>query len=94
MGVRTRAPNRIVMSYWNSVPPILVTPKISAHAGILTGHWEFDLALLLVLLAVVAYSFLLPADAPKGMGRRAIQGTAALFFIAALALAVVGFRSL
>jgi len=50
-----------------------------AHGGVLTGHWEFDLALFLVLMAVVAYSFLLPADA---------------LFFGALALAALGLRNL
>lgn len=67
---------------------------LAAHGGILTGHWEFDLALLMVLLAVVAYSFLLPADAPRGIGRVLILVVAALFFAGALALAVIGFRNL
>ena len=67
---------------------------VQAHGGILTGHWEFDLALLLTLLAVVAYSFLLPADAPRGMGRLLIQTVAFSFFAGALILAVLGFRSL
>ena len=65
-----------------------------AHGGVLTGHWEFDLALFLVLMAVVAYSFLLPADAPRGIGRTIITAAAALFFVGALALAVIGFRNL
>lgn len=66
----------------------------AAHGGILTGHWEFDLALFFVLLAVVAYSFLLPADAPRGIGRVIIIFIAALFFVGALALTVFGFRNL
>ncbi|GEM_PF-3060484 len=65
-----------------------------AHGGVLTGHWEFDLALFLVLMAVVAYSFLLPADAPRGIGRIVILTVAALFFIGALALAALGLRNL
>jgi hypothetical protein len=64
------------------------------HGGFLTGHWEFDLALVLIFFAVISYSFLLPADAPKGTGRRVIQAVAAVFFAGALVLAVVGFRSL
>ncbi len=82
------------MTVWNGSPPIPRITYPTNHGGILTGHWEFDLALLMVLLAVVAYSFLLPADAPRGMGRLVIQGTAILFFMGALVLAVVGFRSL
>jgi hypothetical protein len=69
-------------------------PVRAAHGGVLTGHWEFDLALFMVLMAVVAYSFLLPSDAPRGIGRVIIQMIAALFFVGALALAVVGFRNL
>lgn len=68
--------------------------RVNAHGGILTGHWEFDLAIAMVFFAIISYSFLLPADAPKGVGRIAIQAVASLFFVGALVLAVVGFRSL
>ncbi|HZQ06626.1 MAG TPA: hypothetical protein VFD70_08605 [Anaerolineae bacterium] len=79
---------------WNAIPPLRDGRIVEAHGGILTGHWEFDLALLLTLLAVVAYSFLLPADAPRGVGRLLIQSVSFLFFAGALILAVLGFRSL
>ena len=75
-------------------PPMRFGLMPPAHGGVLTGHWEFDLALFMVLMAVVAYSFLMPADAPRGAGRVVIQIIAVLFFIAALALAVIGFRNL
>lgn len=75
-------------------PPTRFGFAPTAHGGVLTGHWEFDLALFFVLMAVVAYSFLLPVDAPRGIGRRLIQMMAALFFVGALALAVIGFRNL
>jgi hypothetical protein len=74
--------------------PLLVGSIVNAHGGVLTGHWEFDLAIAMVFFAVVAYSFLLPADAPTGAGRVVIQGIAVLFFLGALVMAVVGFRSL
>ena len=74
-----------------SMPHVLVVP---AHGGILTGHWEFDLAIALVFFAVISYSFLLPADAPQGGARIMIQSVAVLFFVGALVLAVVGFRNL
>jgi hypothetical protein len=64
------------------------------HGGILTGHWEFDLAIACLFLAIVTYSFLLPADAPRGVGRVAILGMTGIFCAAALTLAVIGFRSL
>lgn len=78
----------------DNFPPPGLHLALTAHGGILTGHWEFDLALFLVLMAVVAYSFLLPADAPRGIGRIIILVAAALFFASALALAVLGFRNL
>ena len=82
------------MKLFDRIPPFAPPLVPTAHGGVLTGHWEFDLALFCVLMAVVAYSFLLPADAPRGIGRRLIQLVAVLFFIGALALAVVGFRNL
>ena len=66
---------------------------IVAHGGALTGHWEFDLAISLVFFAIISYSFLLPVDAPRGLGRLVIYGMAILCFIGALVLAVTGFRS-
>ncbi len=65
-----------------------------AHGGILTGHWEFDTAILLILFSVVAYSFLLPVDAPRGTRRTLIQSASAACFVGALVMAVLGFRSL
>ncbi len=79
---------------FENIPNVRFWPPRVAHGGVLTGHWEFDLALFLVLMAVVAYSFLLPADAPRGIGRSVIIAVAALFFVGALALAVIGFRNL
>lgn len=82
------------MNPWITVPPL---PRISfetAHGGVLTGHWEFDLALAMVFFAVLSYSFLLPADSPKGVGRLVIQSVAILFFAGAVILAIVGFRNL
>lgn len=79
---------------WNRLPPM---PRISignAHSGVLTGHWEFDLALAMIFFALISYSFLLPADAPKGRGRMAIQVVAVLFFVGAIVMAIAGFRSL
>ena len=82
------------MNHWSDVPTLPHVLLIRAHGGILTGHWEFDLAIAMVFFAIISYSFLLPADAPKGVGRLAIQGVAGLFFVGALVLAVVGFRNL
>jgi hypothetical protein len=82
------------MVWWKDTLPLPRVRIMTAHGGILTGHWEFDLALFMVMLAVVAYSFLLPADGPRGSGRFVIQGIAIVFFVAALVLAVIGFRSL
>lgn len=76
------------------LPPL---PRVSidpAHSGVLTGHWEFDLALAMIFFAAITYSFLLPADAPKGGGRIAIQSVAVVLFIGAIVLAIVGFRNL
>lgn len=78
----------------HTLPPGMPSLVPRAHGGVLTGHWEFDLAILFVFLAVVAYSFLLPADAPRGVGRFVIITIAALFFFGALAMAVLGFRNL
>lgn len=64
------------------------------HYGVLTGHWEFDLAILMIFFSIIAYSFLLPANAPRGTGRVLIQTASFSFFIGALILAVLGFRSL
>lgn len=66
---------------------------IVAHGGALTGHWEFDLAIVSVFFAILSYSFLLPGDAPQGIGRAVIYGAVSLCFIGALVLAVMGFRS-
>ncbi len=82
------------MNVWSVFPPLPHVLTITAHGGILTGHWEFDLALALIFFAVISYSFLLPADAPKGVGRMVIQSVAILFLLGALAMAVVGFRNL
>ena len=76
-----------------SLPRVLVS-IVNAHGGVLTGHWEFDLAIAMVFFAVISYSFLLPADAPTGGGRVVIQGIAVLFFVGALVMAIVGFRNL
>jgi hypothetical protein len=75
-------------------PPLSPASLIVAHGGALTGHWEFDLAITCVFFAIISYSFLLPADAPRGIGRIAIYGIAIVFFIGALILAVMGLRSL
>lgn len=82
------------MIEFNVAPPFVSLLAAVAHGGVLTGHWEFDLALLCVFLAVVAYSFLLPADAPQGIMRNVIQLVALFFFVSALVLAAVGFRNL
>jgi hypothetical protein len=82
------------MIHWTVFPPMLHVSAVPLHGGILTGHWEFDLAIALVFFAVISYSFLLPVDAPKGGARVAIQSVAILFFVGALVLAVVGFRNL
>ncbi|MCC7164844.1 MAG: hypothetical protein IT331_20275 [Anaerolineae bacterium] len=66
----------------------------TAHGGILTGHWEFDLAIALLFFAVICYSFLLPQDAPRGAGRMIIYGGVIACLIGAGILAVLGFRSL
>lgn len=75
------------------LPPSPRAEIIVAHGGALTGHWEFDLAIVSVFFAILSYSFLLPGDAPRGIGRVLIYGVSALFFIGALTLAVFGFRS-
>lgn len=69
----------------------VMTPE---HGGILTGHWEFDTALLLGFFALMSYSFLIPADAPRGVGRRVIQATTITLASIALLLVIAGFRSL
>lgn len=74
-------------------PPLSPASLIVAHGGALTGHWEFDLAITCVFFAIISYSFLLPADAPRGIGRVVIYGAVGLCFIGALVLAVMGFRS-
>ena len=79
---------------WSSIAPQHVGRIELNHYGILTGHWEFDLAILMVFFAVIAYSFLLPVNAPRGAGRVMIQTASLSFFIGALVLAVLGFRSL
>ena len=79
---------------WSVFPPLPHFAVTTAHGGILTGHWEFDLAIALVFFAVISYSFLLPEDAPRGGARLAIQSVAAVFFVGALVLAVVGFRNI
>lgn len=76
-----------------SLPQVFVSIA-NAHGGILTGHWEFDLAIAMVFFAIISYSFLLPVDAPTGGGRVAIQAVAVAFFVGALVMAVVGFRNL
>jgi len=78
----------------NVAPPLFPFGSPTAHGGVLTGHWEFDLALLCAFLAVVAYSFLIPENAPRGAGRIVIQAVALLLFVGAIALAVIGFRNL
>lgn len=85
--------SRVMRTFENFSPSKFLNAR-AEHGGVLTGHWEFDLALFMTLLAVVAYSFLLPADAPRGIGRAVIWTMAALFFAGALALAVFGFRNL
>lgn len=87
-------PLHLEMKNWSDLPPLPRGSIPLDHGGVLTGHWEFDLALAMVFFAIVSYSFLLPADAPKGVGRIAIQSIALLFFVGALILAVVGFRNL
>lgn len=82
------------MIQWTIFPPMPHVAVVPAHGGILTGHWEFDLAIALVFFAVISYSFLLPADAPQGSARVAIQSVAILFFVSALVLAVVGLRNI
>lgn len=82
------------MNPWSQLPPLQRISRATAHGGVLTGHWEFDLALALVFFAVISYSFLLPADAPRGAGRLAIQSVAIVFFAGAVVLAIVGFRNL
>lgn len=82
------------MNVWSATPPLPRVFFIHAHGGILTGHWEFDLAIAMIFFAIISYSFLLPSDAPRGAGRIIIRSVAVLFFIGALILAVVGFRSL
>lgn len=77
----------------SATEPLSAARFVIAHGGALTGHWEFDLAIALVFFAIVSYSFLLPADAPRGGGRLVIYGMAILCFIGALLLAVMGFRS-
>jgi hypothetical protein len=79
---------------WNILPPLPAPEAVNAHGGVLTGHWEFDLALAMLFFAIVSYSFLLPTDAPKSGGRIVIQSVAVLFFVGALALAIIGFRNL
>lgn len=64
------------------------------HGGILTGHWEFDTAILLGFFALISFSFLLPVDAPRGVGRRIIQATTITLASIALILVIAGFRSL
>lgn len=87
-------PLRLEMKNWSDLPPLPRGSILLDHGGVLTGHWEFDLAIALVFFAVIAYSFLLPADSPKGVGRIIIQIVALAFFLGALALLVVGFRNL
>lgn len=82
------------MVTWNAEPLLQRLAPANAHGGVLTGHWEFDLALAMVFFAVISYSFLLPADAPKGGGRLLIQSLAIAFFAGAIVLAIVGFRNL
>lgn len=73
--------------------PLLPGVIVVAHGGALTGHWEFDLAILSVFLGIIAYSFLLPHDAPQGVGRMLIYTLTIGFLFGALILAVLGFRS-
>lgn len=87
-------PLQLEMKNWSDLPPLPRGSILLDHGGVLTGHWEFDLALAMIFFAVISYSFLLPTDAPKGVGRIAIQSIALLFFVGALILAVVGFRNL
>lgn len=72
---------------------LLPSPTL-AHGGFLTGHWEFDFAILLTFFAFMSYSFLLPADAPRGIRRWVVLGCTGAFALGAITLAVIGFRSL
>lgn len=82
------------MNRWMPAPGWLPHAPHMAHGGLITGHWEFDLAILLVFFAFLSYSFLLPSDAPEGKGRWAILGVTGAFAFGAVLLAVLGFRSL
>lgn len=73
--------------------PLVNSSPVVAHAGVLTGHWEFDLAILSIFLGVVAYSFLLPQDAPRGVARLGVYTIMLMFLTGAFVLAVMGFRS-
>lgn len=77
----------------SATEPLSPTSIIVAHGGVLTGDWEFDLAIACVFFAVISYSFLLPADAPRGVGRAMIYGIAVVCLVGALVLAVMGLRS-
>ncbi|MCC7165666.1 MAG: hypothetical protein IT331_24425 [Anaerolineae bacterium] len=77
----------------SAIEPLSRGQLIVAHGGVLTGHWEFDLAILSVFLGIVVYSFLLPQDAPRGLGRILIYTLTIGFLVGALVLAVFGLRS-
>lgn len=76
-----------------AIEPLAHGQILVAHGCALTGHWEFDLAILSVFLGIVVYSFLLPQDAPRGLGRILIYTLAIGFVFGALVLAVFGLRS-
>lgn len=83
-----------IVSMLSATAPLAPSSIVVAHGGVFTGHWEFDLAIACAFFAVVSYSFLLPADAPRRMGRAVIYGVAALCLIVALVLAAMGLRSM
>jgi hypothetical protein len=70
----------------NVVPP--------AHGGILTGHIEFDVALLLFVLGMMTSSILFLDQPPRGVARRIVLSLIAVFVAAGIISAIIGFRSL
>jgi hypothetical protein len=65
-----------------------------AHGGVLTGHFEFDMAIVLTFLGMMTYSLLLPENSPKGLARRMIQSLAVLLGVTGIFFAVIGLRNL